>query len=84
WEQLEGPNLNPRGLGIAVSEDGLRFGKPESIPASADRDGGTNGSTQGLLMEKLAVRRDGEIAVANSALKSGSHSRIWLLRGQLR
>ena len=84
WEQLEGPNLSPRGLGIAVSEDGLQFGKPESIPASADPGGGINGSTQGLLMEKLAVRRDGEIAVVNSALKTGSHSRIWLLRGQLR
>ena len=83
WEQLEGPNLTPRGLAIAVSEDGLQFAKPQHIPASADPGGGTNGSTQGLLMDKLAVRADGELALVNSALKTGSHSRIWLLRGKL-
>ena len=35
-------------------------------------------------MRKLAVRSDGAIAVVNSAMKIGSHSRIWLLRGALR
>jgi len=71
------------GLGIAVSRDGENFGAPERIPASADPQGGFNGSTQGLLMNKLALRADGEIAVVNSAVKIGSHSRVWLLRGTL-
>jgi hypothetical protein len=84
WELLGEPHLTPRGLGSAVSEDGVQFAKPQAIPDSADAAGGINGSTQGLLMEKLAVRADGEIAVVNSALKIGSHSRIWLLRGALR
>jgi hypothetical protein len=35
-------------------------------------------------MNKLAVRADGEIAVVNSAVKIGSHSRVWLLRGAVR
>ena len=35
-------------------------------------------------MNKLAVRADGEIAVVNSAVKIGSHSRVWLMRGTLR
>jgi hypothetical protein len=49
-----------------------------------DPAGGFNGSTQGLLMRKLAVRADGEIAVVNSAVKIGSHSRVWLMSGTLR
>jgi hypothetical protein len=49
-----------------------------------DPGGGINGSTQGLLMSKMALRADGEIAVVNSAVKIGSHSRVWLLRGALR
>ena len=84
WELLGEPHLTPRGLAMAVSEDGVQFAKPQAIPDSADPAGGINGSTQGLLMDKLAVRADGEIAVVNSALKIGSHSRIWLLRGTLR
>lgn len=83
WE-LVGPRGSPHGLAVAVSEDGTRFGAPRTVPGSADPGGGSNGSTQGLLMNKLAVRGDGEIAVVNSALKIGSHSRVWLLRGSLR
>ena len=82
WELLR--ESSPHGLAIAVSDDdGLQFGPPRMIPASADPAGGFNGSTQGLLMRKLAVRADGEIAVVNSAVKIGSHSRVWLLRGAL-
>jgi hypothetical protein len=85
WELLRGADVaSPHGLGIAVSDDGKRFGAPQFIPGSADPEGGLNGSTQGLLMNKLAVRADGEIAVVNSALKIGTHSRVWLLRGVLR
>jgi len=85
WELMQGrAQSSSAGLGIAVANDGKRFGAPQVIPGSADPGGGRNGSTQGLLMNKLAVRGDGEIAVASSAVKPGSHSRVWLLRGVLR
>ena len=84
WELLRGSTLSPYGLGVAVSANGMQFGAPQLIPGSADPAGGINGSTQGLLMSKIAVRADGEVAVVNSAVKIGSHSRIWLLRGALR
>lgn len=85
WELLRGSATTaPYGLAMAVAEDGMRFGAPETIPESADPAGGFNGSTQGLLMRKMAVRADGEIAVVNSAVKIGAHSRVWLLRGVLR
>jgi hypothetical protein len=85
WELLRGPApASPYGLAIAISADGVQFGAPQLIPGSVDPAGGFNGSTQGLLMNKLAVRADGEIAVVNSAIKIGSHSRVWLMRGALR
>jgi hypothetical protein len=84
WELLRGPAAPPYGLGIAISADGVQFSAPQLIPGSVDPEGGFNGSTQGLLMNKLAVRADGEIAVVNSAVKIGSHSRVWLLRGAVR
>lgn len=85
WELMRASTpLSPDGLAIAVSDDGIRFSAPQSIPGSVDPAGGFNGSTQGLLMNKLAVRADGEIAVVNSAVKIGSHSGVRLLRGTLR
>jgi hypothetical protein len=85
WELFRGSAMrSPYGLGMAVSDDGMRFGDPVVIPGSADPGGGINGSTQGLLMSKMSVRGDGDIAVVNSAVKIGSHSRVWLLRGALR
>jgi hypothetical protein len=89
WELMRasGPGAvppTPYGLGVTVSADGTRFSAPQLIPGSIDSAGGVNGSTQGLLMNKLAVRADGELAVVNSALKIGSHSRVWLLRGAVR
>ena len=83
WELLRAAGQAPFGLAIAVSSDGVQFSAPQAIPGSVDPGGGFNGSTQGLLMKKLALRGDGEIAIVNSALKVGSHSRIWLLRGSL-
>lgn len=82
WELLRGST--PYGLAVAAAADGVQFSAPRMIPGSVDPAGGFNGSTQGLLMNKLAVRADGEIAVVNSAVKIGSHSRVWLLRGALR
>ena len=84
WELLRESTLSPYGLAVAVSEDGTKFGAARLIPGSADPGGGINGSTQGLLMRKLAVRADGEVAVVNSAVKIGSYSWVRLLRGVLR
>jgi hypothetical protein len=83
WELLPNARAAPRGLAMAISRDGLTFAAPQLVPGSVDPGGGFNGSSQGWLMQKLALRRDGEIALANSALKVGSHSRVWLLRGTL-
>ncbi|HYD77796.1 sialidase family protein [Ramlibacter sp.] len=75
----------PRGLGLAVSLDGGEHFLPTAlVPHSRDPQGGFNGSSQGLLIPKLAVHADGELAIVNSALREGSHSRVWLLRGRMR
>lgn len=84
YEQFPDYRGGPRGLGFAVSSDGGRsFAAPMSVPHSADPRGGTNGSHQGRLMEKLALSRDGRIAIANTSLLQGRQSRAWLMRGQL-
>jgi hypothetical protein len=75
----------PRGLALSISQDGGKsFSEPSLVPASADPSGGINGSSQGLLMKKLAVNRSGTVAVVNSSLKPDSHSRVWLMRGAAR
>jgi hypothetical protein len=71
----------PRGLGWSVSHDGGKsFRAPEAVPDSRDPAGGTNGSHQGLLTSKLAVSRNGDLAIVNSSLLAGRQSRIWLMR----
>jgi hypothetical protein len=78
WELFGGPR--PRGLGYAVSRDGgASFAPPGVVPESSDR--GWNGSSQGLLMQKLAVNADGAVALVNSSLEEGRGSRVWLIRG---
>jgi hypothetical protein len=80
-EDLRG---RPRALGIAVSRDGgASFEPMRVVPHSRDPGGGSNGSSQGLLIPKLAVHPGGDLAVVNSALREGSHSRVWLVRGRL-
>ena len=82
WELYAAEQQGPRGLGLAVSSDGGRsFGIPSLVPGSMDPAGGFNGSSQGLLMKKLAVSASGSVAIVNSSLKQGSHSRVWLMRG---
>jgi hypothetical protein len=82
WELFHEARHRPRGLGFALSRDGgASFGSPGLIPGSADKPGHWNGSFQGLLMKKLAVGRDGAIAVVNSSLRDGDRSRVWLIRG---
>lgn len=85
WEQYYDHRQRPRGLGIAVSSDGGRsFTPPSTVPDSIDRAGGFNGSTQGLLMKKLAVNRAGTVAIVNSSLKQDERSRVWMIRGEMR
>lgn len=83
WEQYFDHRQRPRGLGVAVSSDGGKsFTQPVTVPDGADPAGGFNGSTQGLLMKKLAVNRAGAVAIVNSSLKQNERSRVWLIRGQ--
>ena len=84
WELMPDPRGRPRGLGIAVSRDGGEsFAAPGVVPGSAGPGGGTNGSHQGLLMEKLAVAPNGTLAVVNSSLVEDRESRVWFTRGAL-
>ena len=84
WELYQGNSNQPRGLGMAVSRDGGRsFANPGMVPGSMDPAGGFNGSSQGLLMKKLAVSHSGEVAIVNSSLKANAHSRVWLMRGTM-
>lgn len=82
WEQYRNDRHRPRGLAITMSQDsGKYFYRPATVPGSSDPEGGFNGSTQGLLMKKLAVNDHGHIAVVNSSFKPDRRSRVWLMRG---
>jgi hypothetical protein len=75
---------SPRGLGMTVSRDGGRsFAQPFMVPGSVDPEDGSNGSHQGWLMKKLAANDAGAIAVVNSSLERGDHSRVWMIRGEI-
>jgi hypothetical protein len=83
WERFADHALLPRGLALAVSPDGGQtFTAPVLVPDSADT--GWNGSSQGLLMRKLAVNRHGAFAIVNSSFKDKERSRAWLMRGRLK
>jgi hypothetical protein len=77
WERYADHPQFARGLGIAVSNDGGRKFQVGQVPGSADA---SNGGTQGMLMRKLAVSRDGSIAVVNSSFRQNQRSRVWLMR----
>ena len=82
WERFTDLRSPPRGLALTVSADGGKtFSAPVLVPESADA--GWNGGSQGMLMRKLAVNRDGAIAIVNSSFKENDRSRVWLVRGQL-
>ncbi|HEV7814160.1 MAG TPA: sialidase family protein [Janthinobacterium sp.] len=84
WEVFPDASPHPRGLAFTVSSDhGRSFAPPAMVPGSQDPAGGSNGSHQGLLAKKLALDRDGRIAIVNSSLKQDERSRVWLMRGQL-
>jgi hypothetical protein len=77
WERFADHPQFARGLALAVSGDGGRTFKAGEVPGSADA---SNGGTQGMLMRKLAVSRDGSIAIVNSSFKQNERSRVWLMR----
>jgi hypothetical protein len=83
WELFHQDRRPPRGLGLASSRDGGRtFSPGAAVPNSADPAGGGNGSSQGLLMKKLAVNARGAVAIVNSSFKEGERSRVWLMLGR--
>lgn len=83
WHLQDDLRQPPRALGMAVSADGgLGFGAPGLVPHGSDPAGGTLGSSQGLLGHKLAVNGRNEVAIVNSSLREGSHSRVWVMRGR--
>jgi hypothetical protein len=80
WERFAERARMPRGLGLAISTDGGRSFASAEVPGSAGD--GSNGSSQGLLMRKLAVGRNGDIAIVNSSFQEGKRSRVWLMRAR--
>jgi len=83
WELIPAGAELPRGLGITCSRDGgSTFFAATDVAHGRDPAGGWNGSQQGRLMRKLALR-DGALAIVNSSLEHGDRSRVWLIRGVL-
>lgn len=81
WELFPDHRQYPRGMALAISRDrGNNFSPPGIVPDSIDPAGGINGSVQGLLMKKLAVNANGQIAIVNSSLKQNKESRVRLMR----
>ncbi|MGF1527892.1 MAG: sialidase family protein [Candidatus Competibacterales bacterium] len=84
WELFSLGSSRPRGLGFTVSLDGGQsFLDSQVVPHSDVEEHGHNGSSQGLLLDKLAVDRMGGIAVVNSTFRANNRSTVWLFRGQL-
>lgn len=78
------PHASQRARGLALTSSanqGREFSPPAMVPASVDRAGGSNGSQQGSLTDKLAIGGDTHIAVVNSSFKADEQSRVWLIRG---
>ncbi len=85
WELFPNPGQRPMGLATAAGVDGGRdFEEPAPLPGSLDPELGINGSLQGLLTSKLAVREDGLVAVVNSTFNPGQESRVLLYLGEKR
>jgi hypothetical protein len=85
WEHYPAGERHPIGLGFALSRDrGMTFSDPTLVPGTSNSTLGVNGSRQGKLMRKLAVSRDGDIAVVNSLFRANESSRIRWVRGVLR
>ena len=81
WERFPGQTVRPRGLGFALSRDAGRSFETGEVPESTGT--GWNGSLQGMLARKLALHREGLIAIVNSTINEREGSRVWLMRGRL-
>ena len=85
WERYPRLNTRPQGLALTLSDnDGESFSEPVQVPASVDSAGGTNGSHQGLLMNKLDANNANMLVIANSSLLMNVRSRVWFMRARLR
>jgi hypothetical protein len=81
WERYEVSNRHPDGLNITYSaSNGTEFTDSFVLPEAGQTEG-INGSLQGLLMQKLAVNRRGDIAVVNSRINPDNNSKIQLFVG---
>jgi len=81
-ERFPRARRRPVGLSLAVSQNGgSAFRMAGPVPATADPKRGVNGSQQGLLMDKLALGRNGALAVVETRFRRGESSRIRLHRG---
>jgi hypothetical protein len=84
WELFPNRKSRSRALGFTYSNDGGEsFAPPALLPDIANPTLGENGSRQGALMRKLAVNRDGALAVVNSTFRRDESSHVWLLLGRL-
>jgi len=82
WENMSADG-RAQSLGFVRSADaGRSFSAPSVVPGSAAMPGGSNGSQQGLLGQKLVLDRDGRVSLVNSSLLPGVRSRVWLMRGR--
>ena len=82
WERMPTARERPVSLGFAMSDDGGdSFSAPGVVPGTDDDDLGFNGSLQGLLMQKVAARNEGQVAVVNSTFNQGERSLVRLMRG---
>lgn len=73
----------PQGLGMAVSIDGGRsFGPMTLIPGNAVLGNASLGSQQGLLVQKLAMTPEGQLAIVNSSFAPEVESRVWIQFGR--
>lgn len=85
WERYARRAERSLGLGLSYSRDGgVRFSDPQLVAGISGGNLGYNGSQQGMLLDKLAVRGSGSIALVNSTFAPGERSHVWLVRGNLR
>lgn len=80
WERSFDDAPRPRGLGFAASFDGGQSFEEQDLVSGTDPAPGVNGSLQGLLMQKLATNRAGQISIVNSSFQENVESRIVLIR----
>jgi len=84
WERFPDPEERSVGLGFSCLAGHAQALAPSTIIPGTDEPGlGFNGSQQGLLMQKLALNAQDDVAVVNSRFLAGDSSRVRLFRGRL-